>query len=329
MPQNRLFSPGWLELVRAHYLGTPIFDSWPLLANGEKGEGHPMPLNISGPFPRWGTLLLFLILGLALIVVPHVWLPESLIIQQISDGIGIAILTSAILAFTIERWLRADLAKDIILAAIGYHLPAEYRAALKAELMRIAAFTVLCEQHLLKINIVPIDGTCVKVTAMIERTFRNISSSSQSIPAFTHIDEWCLPAERSSIQECQIERIGGAIERTSFNNKTKRHDNMSLSATSKEIKIGPGQRAKSTVMTTEIKRPIDDLSFVFTRPTLNPSMEINVPKGFEFEASFGPDEGVEYPERFSTRRVFEGMYWPLQRMRVHWWTVEAKSQLMT
>jgi len=300
-----------------------------------KGEEHSMRLNIGGPFPRWGKLFILLMLGVALIVAPHVWLPEwltyesSFIIQQISDGVGIALLTSAILAFTIERWLRADLAEDIVLKAIGHHLPAEYRAALKAELMRLATFPVLCEQHLLKIKIDCIDDdeTCVRVTVMIERTFRNISSASQRIPAFTHIDEWCFPRERSSMEECEIERIDGPIERLSFNNRTKRHDNLSLSATSKEMRLGPGQRAKATVKTTEIKRPIDDLSFVFIRPTLNPTMEIDVPKGFEFEASFGPDEGAEHSERFSTRRTLEGMYWPLQRMRVHWWTVEAKSRV--
>jgi hypothetical protein len=312
-------------------LHTPIFDSWPLPSDEKEGARRLMPIKIGGPFPRWGTLSIIGAIGAVLIIFPHLLIPDSWrVATEISDGFGIALLTSAFLAFTIERWLRGDLAKDIFLTAIGHHLPESYREALKFELMRLASYPFLCERHLMIIKIEPMDGNeSVRVTTAIERTFRNVTGSSQPINAFTHIDEWCFAGERSKIHECQIERIGpngNVVESIGFD-EVKRHDNMSISAASKEIRVGPRGQAKAKSKTTEIKRRIDELSFVFMRPTIDPSIQLDVPDGFEARRSFGPDEGTEHSEEYVNRRTWKGMYWPLQRMRIHWWPTEVRNQL--
>ena len=97
-----------------------------------------MLIKIGGPLPRWVILTFLASSGVVLIVWPH-WparLEPSNPVSLISEGIGIAVLSSAILAFTIENWLRADLTKDMFLTAIAHHLPSVYAGALRLELSR-------------------------------------------------------------------------------------------------------------------------------------------------------------------------------------------------
>lgn len=83
-----------------------------------------MALNIGGPFPRWQILGAWALLGLLLIVWPHLSFEKPNPVGLISEGIGIAVLSSAILGFTIERWLSWDLSKDVFLTSkpISYRL---------------------------------------------------------------------------------------------------------------------------------------------------------------------------------------------------------------
>lgn len=300
---------------------TPIFDSWPL-SNGEMRRESPMPIQLSGPFPRWAVLSFFLLFGATLLIAPRVIAPDWSRLTAIADGFGIAFLTSSFLAFTIEAWLRADLAKDVFLTAIGHHLPESYRAALKDELMRLANFPFLCEKHVLHFTIDLVDAECVRVTAAVERTFINITSSSRPLSGSASIDEWFFPGEKSKIHECQIELLGTDIVEKFQPHQIQRHDNNSISTTTRQIIVGPGKKAKITSKITEIKRHFDELSYVFHNPTLEPTIDVTrVPDGFKFGTSFGPAEGEENVERYSNRRTLKGgMYWPLQRMRIHWWS---------
>src|SRR5262249_44546402 len=192
---------------------------------GREGDCQ-MSIKIGGPIPRWLILTATGLGGVAMIIAPHAFLPDWCILTEIFDGIGIAFLTSSILAVTIEKWLRSDLAKDIFLAAIGYHLPSNYREALKRELNRLASYTFLCEKHILLITIEPKGDTWVRVTAQIERTMRNITQSSQDIHAFIHIDEWGHPEEKSRIEECNIVKVNGGTKLKFA--KIVTHENLSI-----------------------------------------------------------------------------------------------------
>ena len=276
-----------------------------------------MPIAIGGDFTRWQKLAGLAVLGLALIVGPHlneayIWHPLVII----SEGIGIAVLSSAILAFTIERWLRADLSKDIFLTAIGHQLPINYREALKAELIRLSEYKFLCERHVLKVTIQPIDDNCVRAVMAIDRVIRNITSSTVELANQIHIDEWNFAQEHSSIAECQIELVG-SNKPTKFAG-TKTFPNGSILAETKKIKMGAGECARLNSKSAEIRRPTDEISIVFAAPTLKPTIEVDAPDHFRVEVTFGPDAQSE-TERYTSRRTLDGTYWPLQRMRIHWW----------
>ncbi len=285
-----------------------------------------MALNIGGRLTRWQILLATLTFGLLLIVAPHAaFSPEVHFgwevghpVTLIAEGIGIALVSSGVLGFTIERWLRSDLAKDIILTAIGLHLPDPYRAALRSELIRLSGYKFVCEKHILKIKIEPVDANCVRITTLTERTFKNIFTSSEQFEGYTHIDDWQFSQGQSSISECQAELVGGALPPDQFS-KIETHSNLSISARTAKIKIKPNDCVRFTAKSIEFKRPTDELSFFYGAPTINPTIEVDAPEQFKFQVSFGPDEEKTDRERYSARTTLEGIYWPLQRMRVHWW----------
>jgi len=75
-----------------------------------------------------------LVFGAAMIIVPPVleWQWDRGIIRDF----GIAVSITAMLGFTIDRWLKTQIARDVFEAALGYILPHEFRE----EVARIAGF---------------------------------------------------------------------------------------------------------------------------------------------------------------------------------------------
>jgi uncharacterized transporter YbjL len=102
-------------------------------------------MKLSGKLPPWAILALFLVLGLALIFIPHFfeWRWDYGIVPEI----GVALVVASILGFTIDRWMRAEIRTDVFLASIGHILAPEFRA----EVSRIVGYSLICERHLLLI----------------------------------------------------------------------------------------------------------------------------------------------------------------------------------
>lgn len=168
-------------------------------------EGQNMGLG--GKLPPWAALASFLILGLAGIFVPRVleWQWDRGIISEI----GVACLVASILGFTIDRWMRAELRRDVFLASIGHVLPSEFRA----EVSRIIGYKLICERHFLLITIDSAGNGVVRITTSVERTIRNRSAYPQQISNITHIDEWGLQRiGRAEILECVLEIDGVTID---------------------------------------------------------------------------------------------------------------------
>jgi hypothetical protein len=97
-------------------------------------------MGLRGKIPPWLVLLGLFVAGLGLIVVPHFW--EWKWDYGIIPEIGIALVVAAILGFTIDRWLKAELRTDAFLAAIGHVLAPEFRV----EVSRIIGYKLICEQ---------------------------------------------------------------------------------------------------------------------------------------------------------------------------------------
>jgi hypothetical protein len=122
---------------------------------------------LGGRIPPWLVLLIFFIFGAILIALPHLgkWEWD----YGIAPEIGVALLTAAILGFTIDRWMKAELRTDAFLAAIGHILAPEFRA----EVSRIVGYKLICERHVLLVDIELVESNVVKITSSVERTIRS------------------------------------------------------------------------------------------------------------------------------------------------------------
>lgn len=84
--------------------------------------------------------------------------------------------------------------------------------------------------------------------------------------------------------------------------------------------VAPGKTVKLTSVSVEVVYRNADLSFIFGTPILNPVTDITeAPSDLDFEYDFGTNNPITIHEVHSRRRELKGVYFPLQRMRIHWW----------
>jgi hypothetical protein len=147
------------DRARTEQWDTPIFDSgWSPFGSAHE-DGVVRGVNLGPLMTRRGALVALAVAGIVCIsVVPIIEeytgsFRFADLIHVILDGLGIALLSSAILAFTVENWLRFDLSRDVFLTTIGYRLPDEFRSGLKSEIIRLSSCDSLCDWHLLKVTI--------------------------------------------------------------------------------------------------------------------------------------------------------------------------------
>ncbi len=307
---------------RAERWETPIFDSgWSPF--GSAHEGSVMRGVDLGPWmTRRSALVCLGIAGLfCMAAVPVAEAVVSSFVAHllgvVLEGLGIALLSSAILAFTVENWLRFDLSKDVFLTTIGYRLPDDFRVGLKSEILRLSSYDFLCDWHLLKVTIEPIEGTSyVRVTSNGERRIRNISEKSLLFSGMAHIDYWGL-TERSQITTCSVtlEEGGNPVSFT----RTETLSDLTVRAETEPVTVPSKKRVIVSTTTTEMMHDNDDLSYSYAFPTLNPMIEAPPPKGFMVEGGFHKDAPFVTFERHTPRQKLEGVLYPHQRIRIRWW----------
>ena len=273
-----------------------------------------MPINIRGPLPRWVYFLVLSICGIGLIYFAHSLKEKLGIVSETLRDAGIAAVTASILGFTIDRWIKADLAKDVFQVAVGYIFPTEFRE----EIRRILAYRFICEKHHLIVDIEDIGEGCARVTSKYERKFRNITSSSAPIKGIIHMDEWGFTQEKSKIIEYQlILEDGTVIVADPHNVRTDANISPSLLLETEEKHISAKRTATVCVKWLEIRRTNDEISINFGSPTINPEIEVNAHE-FDFMVEFGT-EGEIGRARYSPRQTLNGTYFPGQKMRVRFW----------
>jgi hypothetical protein len=266
-------------------------------------------MNLGGSLPPWAVLLFFLALGLALIFFPHFF--EWQWDHGIAPEIGVAFLVASILGFTIERWMRAELRRDVFLASIGHLLPKEFRA----EVSRIIGYTLICERHHLLIDIEHAGDGVVRITSSVERTIKNRSAYPQKLRNVAHIDEFGYQEiGQSEIVDCVLE-----IDGVATNAGEPQIDAYSVYRQTPERTLQPDQVANLRSKWIEYKPINDDLHYGFMSPTVDPEIEVHVPDDLACIFGFGtPSENALESKYRPTKRLI-GTYFPHQAMRVRWW----------
>jgi hypothetical protein len=277
-------------------------------------------MTLKGTLPPWAILSILGIVGGILLIAGNVpwwsWGSWPEWGHGLARDTGIALLTTAILGFTVDRWLKLDIAIDVFRAALGYVLPDAFRE----EVRRISNYKMVAERHVIIFEIERLDQDVVRVTCMLERTVRNISSETQPYKAQLDIDEWGFQQEQSKILECEIRNESGASHR--FQSVENRGHY--IHARTEEIAVPPQGRVFISSKFTEIRRANDDLILVSVTPSNNPEINVQIPDDFEYQVSFGhPNETIE-KARYSSRHTMKGTYFPAQAMRLRWWPKSGK-----
>jgi hypothetical protein len=169
-------------------------------------------VTLKGNLPPWAVLTVIAAIGTGSLIAGNIewlsWRTEPVWAHGLARDFGIALVTTAALGFTVDRWLKLDIAVDVFKAALGYVLPEEFRDEVK----RISEYKVLAEKNILIYDITPLAGTgTVCVVGMLERTVRNIASEPQPYRALIAVDEWQFPNAKSEIQECEIRDESGSV----------------------------------------------------------------------------------------------------------------------
>lgn len=265
-------------------------------------------MGLGGRIPPWLVLLSCFVAGLGLSVAPHIW--EWRWDYGITREIGVALIVAAILGFTIDRWLKAELRTDAFLAAIGHVLAPEFRA----EVSRIIGYKLICERHYLLVQIKSIGSGLVKINSSAERHIRNKSAYPQTIKSMAHIDDWDYPGGgQAKVTECELE-IGDLVIRAAGSTR----DAYSVLSETEEKIIKPDQVAILRTKWEEYKPVNDDLYYHFATPTINPEIEVQLTDDLECIFGFGTAGNVT-ELKYAPRKQLKGTYFPHQAMRVRWW----------
>jgi hypothetical protein len=238
------------------------------------------------------------------------WLQEAL------KELGVAFMIAATLAATVDVALKNELIRDVFFATFRYAFPPQ----LQTEILRIAAYRLICEKHVWGVKIETIDAETVRVTSDVRRRIKNIGSFSIKIGPDVHIDDWGFPQEKAKIMECVA-----AFEDGQTITATRRDSSPStIHFRGRKISLEPGKYVMMTSRWSEIRRHNDSVYVSFSCPTLDPEIEVNPPAGYSVARTFG-SASERSEEIFTGRVVVSGTYLPFHFMIVRWWPDPERS----
>jgi hypothetical protein len=268
---------------------------------------------LGGQLPRWFILALIAVAGLILILLPE--FIDTRGNDVVSREIGAALLIVVILAFTIDRWIKADLLEDVVEATLGAVILDDFRG----ELRRLLGYDFICEFHNMSLVVENIDDPHVRVSATVERRLRNISTSAKELQNMVSIDDWGIPGHSSSIEECKIVNSVGEVK----NFRAVTYPNVyGMKAETEKILVPPNGTAILISKQSEIKYRNDHAIGVYLSPTKDPMMRITMPDDLEYDFEFGrpPGPGETIDRSPQTHRYqLKGYIFRQPKLKLRWW----------
>jgi hypothetical protein len=152
-------------------------------------------------------------------------------VKVVVQEIGIASLTSGILAGLVEPFFRGEFARDAFLAAFRYVLPDEFRN----EVGKILRNVFIAENQTWRVEIASVDADTVKVTTSFERLLRNKTSTTQKKNSLYTVPDFYFPHGQTEILECGIQ--SGDRRLTEFERTNEQNV---IRATTLEVDVAPG-----------------------------------------------------------------------------------------
>jgi hypothetical protein len=266
------------------------------------------------------AFLLTIILAFVLFSVDHYQWPIPLEdFRPFVEKIVEALFVAAILALTVDWFLKKQIARDAFRASIGYILP----GYLQDEMRAIYSNEIVCIDHSEDVKIEVLSNDLVRMTVRVQRTIKNISNNHHRFVPKIWVDEWFVPDYPSTIDDCGYRVQGG--EAHSFGAACAKAELVpKLYAEGREVTLPPQIEVEVWLSFSEIKRRSDLSYLVFSYATDKPRVRITVPDRF--------GSAVEFTHRLDTKKlttgetILPGLLLPNQCIIVRWWDEDRRTE---
>jgi hypothetical protein len=232
--------------------------------------------------------------------------------------LGITFVIAALLGLTVDSALKTELVRDVFEAAFNYVLPGE----LKEEVARVINYRFLCKIHSVVVEVTEIDDDLVNVTMSFERHIYNITSDPQVFNPFVDIDEWGIQGHPSDLDYYKVE-----IGQTIFNAKREQDGpgGKLVFRVQDHITVPRNEVVKITGKYHETRHRNDQISLGLGNPTINPTINVKLPKGFAHTCSFGIPGEIIVASGIEARYQLKGTQFPGQDTKIRWWPTSRPS----
>jgi hypothetical protein len=236
--------------------------------------------------------------------------------EGVIHEIGVAMFIASILGFTIDTYLRQNIAKDAFGGAMGYFLPDDIKEAVRY----LGATDWFAEEFSLTIKLERVQDDLVKCTIKIRKFLRNVSSATQKINSYIHIDEWSH-SKSAYIVSCSVSTPAKKLEMTGSRTA---NNGYTLHGETEYLSVYPGSTVETLGEAVEYKKQNDDMHYVLAYCARSPKIYVEAPDDFELLVGISAAREIQ---KHPHTNLYElpGFYLPWQKMGVRWYPKQPPS----
>jgi hypothetical protein len=263
----------------------------------------------------WFAVVVIGAAGAVLLVSATEWLHGGL--RGLASGFGTALIVAALLAATVDYYLKRGLLQDAWTQLFGYLLPDQVRE----ELDWISKQELLCERYDLTLRLEPTDDHDL-LTALIEQRseIRNTTLHSVDFEPVFALDEWSHEGRPSEVTALRCTRGGETSEETEDVSTP-----FAVGRTFPALHLDAKEQVTIYASGRETRHRSDAFFMNVQRITVNPTVTVEVPEGIEFEAMFGQREQGRLQEIGPHVFRLPGTLLPHQVIQVRWWPKRTET----
>jgi hypothetical protein len=231
-----------------------------------------------------------------------------------------AFFIAATLAFSVDIFLKKQIARDAFRASMGYILP-DY---LQDEMRAVYSNEIICIDHLQNVKVEILNDELVTTTITLYRKLKNISNNNHSIVPKARVDEWLVANAASKIGACGYKVEGGEEHHFGPAAPDDIHPAPRLIAVgTDEVILQPRAEMEVWASYSQIKRRSDLSCSTFGYATQTPRVHLTVPEGFGYY--------VEFTHRLKGKKlptddiILPGLLLPHQCIIARWWAEDKKK----
>lgn len=258
------------------------------------------------------TVVAIALLGCLLLIFPAlVALPRFL--QDVIPALGTALLVAAVLATTVDAFLKQRLLQDAFVALFGYLLP----ETLRGELGWISEQEFLFERYDFSLTLTPSEDANVLVAHLeLQRDLRNITSHTARWRLRAALDEWFHDGQPS-----RITALRWTQGETTYDDITVTRDEqfMVIAESARELIFKPGELITVVFEGEETKHASDAMFLNIAFASVNPRITVRAPSGIIWRVMFGNRQQDQLREIGPNTRELPGTLLPGQTVQIRWW----------